>query len=910
MKIMKKMGVDFATIPTMKGLFVICVRLLLSLRYRIDVVGLEELKARLSGSKSGILFLANHAAEIDPPLVISLLWNPFKPHPVTMVDFFYKPVVRSLLQMVGALPVPTFDAHSNSYKKKQIEKTYSQIFSLLAKGENLLIYPSGGLKKQPEELIGGGSGIQTILSKMPECPVVLVKVTGLWGSRFSRALTGRSPDLFAAFLSSFKTLASNLIFFAPRRKLTVEFYVPSDFPSKASRLEINHYLEKWYNKEIEPLYLVSDRFWKKRMPEIKPKEMVVKLAEKAEGRESALEASVRPKILEELSRLSSRPVDQISDEMDLGSDLGLDSLDIAQMALLLKEEYAVIGLPLEALETVHDLIAFAAKEKKPEQIPQEERTFQAREQEKGRPEPAMADGATLMEAFLTSVGRMKGFTACGDQIQGFLSYGKIKRQMLVLREFVSRFPEEKIGVMLPASCMVNTLILALLFAKKVPVMINWTLGAKNLTAVRTQSGLVHTLSSFNFLNRLDNVDLSGVDDTFVLVEEMRFEIKPKDVLKGFFNSLLPKRMLLRRLGLDKMSGSEMAVLLYTSGTESTPKGVPLSHTNLLSDIRNGSTRVNLKPSDLLLGVLPPFHSFGFSVTGLFPLLAGLAVSYLPNPTDGRRIAQAIEEWQVTLISTAPTFLKNLLRVASAQQLRSLRIVVCGAEKMPPELEERLHALNPEAVLIEGYGITECGPVLTLNPQVGRKRGVGPPLPFVELKIVDPETKEPVSGDGLILARGPNIFSGYFEKSIPSPFIEIDGKVWYQTGDLGRVDEGYLVLTGRLKRFVKIGGEMISLGSIEETLIQGGKKKGWPLAEDRPCLAAVVREEPGKRAEIVLCSTFELSLEEANSLLKEEGLSNLSRVSKVRRISTIPLLGTGKIDYRTLLAKIEENPDHA
>jgi acyl-CoA synthetase (AMP-forming)/AMP-acid ligase II len=391
-----------------------------------------------------------------------------------------------------------------------------------------------------------------------------------------------------------------------------------------------------------------------------------------------------------------------------------------------------------------------------------------------------------------------------------------------------------------------------------------------------------------------------------LLEELRHNLTLFDRLKAFWRARKNTEQLLKLFGADQIKADQTAAILFTSGTESYPKGVPLSHRNLLTNQKGAYKVAQVHGDDVLLGALPAFHSFGFSVTGLFPLLAGLRVAYSPNPTDGRRLAQAIETWSITLLCLAPTFLKNVLRVSTEKQLRTLRLVVAGAEKTPAELYDRLGALNPKALLIEGYGITECAPILTLNRPDKPRRGVGAPLEDVEIKVVHPETLTPLTmgEQGLVLARGPNIFHGYLDQTLSNPFVEVEGKKWYQTGDLGSVDkEDYLTLSGRLKRFVKIGGEMVSLTAIEETLQQAGAKKGWILNPDLPSLAVCAQELEGKKSEIYLFTTFTTTADEVNQLLRSSGMSNIIKIRAVKKLPYIPLLGTGKIDYRSLSGKL-------
>jgi long-chain-fatty-acid--[acyl-carrier-protein] ligase len=872
---------------------------LLSLRYRIKVIGKKNLP-----QNSGILFLSNHTAEIDPVILLSTLWFPFKPHPVAIDYLFRKPFVRTLLHLVGAFRIASLDTSSNSYKRKAVEKTFHRIVEALDRKENLLIYPAGGLKSGPEEVIGGASGIARILEARPHSNIVLIRVTGLWGSSFSKALTGKTPDLGKAFLNGFKVILRNGLFFVPRRKVQIEIEpAPNDFPWGGSRLEINRYLEKWYNqKGPEPLNLVSFSCFKKEFPAIR---------EPAKEDQISLEGvptEVREGVIEEIAKLTRVPLDQIVPPSFLAQDLGLDSLDIAQLVVSIKERFGVQSLHSSDLKTVGSVMVFAAKLKK------------GREEENGpliqnghwrkennRPLTDYPEGTTIPEVFFKSCERMDGYLACVDQMAGEISYRRLKMGVLLLTETIRKLPGERIGIMMPASVVVNVMILGAMLAGKIPVMINWTLGERNLRSVAEQSQIQVTLSSWNFLDRLDNIELGDLDDQILFFEEVRRQFSLWNKFQAYYRSLFKSRYLLKILKADRLQRQDTAVILFTSGTESFPKGVPLTHENLLANQRGAYSLAKIESSDVLLGALPAFHSFGFSVTGLFPLLAGLKVAYSPNPTDGKRMAEAVERWEVTLLCLAPTFLKNLLRVATGKQLKSLRLVVAGAEKTAPEIYKILASLNNTTQLLEGYGITECAPILTLNLPDEPHVGVGVPLPGVEVMIVNPETYEPLplGQQGLILVRGPNVFPGYLDPKLPSPFVERGGERWYQTGDLGYLNpHSSLTLSGRLKRFVKIGWEMVSLTAIEETLLQSLPKKGWTLDPEMPHLAVCAREQEGKKGEIHLFTPLSITIDEVNHILRENGMSNIIKVRSIIKVPYIPLLGTGKIDYRRLSSKLD------
>ena len=258
---------------------------------------------------------------------------------------------------------------------------------------------------------------------------------------------------------------------------------------------------------------------------------------------------------------------------------------------------------------------------------------------------------------------------------------------------------------------------------------------------------------------------------------------------------------------------------------------------------------------------------------------------------------------------APFFLKGITQTATPEQLQTLRLLVLGAERVPESLWNTLRQFEDIEVL-EGYGITECSPIVTITPPGKPRCGVGQPLPGVSLCVVHHETHEilPQGTQGVILIKGPNVFGGYlqsrFTGKLASPFIKIQGERWYVSGDLGYLDaEGNLFLSGRLKRFVKIGGEMISLGAVEHTFLEAAQEKKWPLPEEGQALAVSAVEPAENKTKLFLFTSFPLSLDDANQTLREAGYSNLVRISGVIQVHEIPLLGTGKVNYRELEAQM-------
>jgi long-chain-fatty-acid--[acyl-carrier-protein] ligase len=325
----------------------------------------------------------------------------------------------------------------------------------------------------------------------------------------------------------------------------------------------------------------------------------------------------------------------------------------------------------------------------------------------------------------------------------------------------------------------------------------------------------------------------------------------------------------------------------------------LTHQNILSDMHAGAPFLGLLREDSILGFLPAFHSFGLTVTGLLPLLGGMRVVHHPDPTDASGLARKIAAYRPTLVMGTPTFMSYIIERAEPEELKSLRMIVVGAEKCPPALFERCAQVVPGVSLLEGYGITECSPVVSSNTIGANRPGtVGRPLPGVEVRAVDVESGAPVGLNqlGMLLVSGPTVFPGYLGYDGPSPFRELDGKRWYVTGDLAQIDaDGFIHFSGRLKRFLKAGGEMISLPALEEPFA-----RLYPPTSEGPRVAVEgVEMEEGRR--IVLFTTEPITLREANARLLEEGFRGVMRLDEVRQVDKIPVLGTGKTDYKVLRA---------
>lgn len=898
--------------PYLQRLFALFLRSLLWLRYKVTYKGLEHLKTASFPRSGGILFMPNHPSILVDPLVVSLpLYPHFTPRPLITEYLYFSPGVYQMMKWVNALPIPDFENCPNSVKRRRNEEVFQEVLERVDKGDNFIIYPAGRTKQTGLEIIGGASGVHTILSKT-QANVCLVRITGLWGSMFSRALTGKAPPLWKTLKRGVGMLLKNFIFFMPRRSITVEYVpAPADFPYEASRKEMNRWLERWYNhvpgvsdeKEEfkgEPFIRVSYSRWSEeylevnKPPPIQPTHFDIKLVPE----------SIKQKVYGFLSELSKRPVDELDSKLSLSEDLALDSLDAAEIIAFLEEKYDVRGVSPVDLTSVGTLLGIASGQIVPE------REFESKDfdektwfESKDRPMVQVPQGVTLPEVFIRSCKRMGNIPACADASSGVLSYKDLLLRVLLLADKFKSLPGDHVGVLLPASVGANVVILALQTAGKVPVMINWTVGRRHLKSVIDLSGIQQTLTSWSFINRLENADLTGIDEQLVFLEDLRYEIGLLDKIHAYLRSKKPTQVILRNFGIHRLSESDRAVLLFTSGTEKAPKGVPLSHGNLLSNQRGTMPMIRLNPDDVLLAMLPPFHSFGFTLTGLLPLLAGVKVVYSPNPTDGQRVAHDVGKWGASLVVGAPSFLRRVFQAASEEQLRRVRLVVSGAERSPPDLREMVQSMGNHVGYMEGYGVTECSPFVTAQCLDEGDVGVGRTGPDWEICVVDQETHEPmVKGErGLVLVKGPIVFEGYVtDQEVETPFVEVRGENWYNTGDLGFIDEkGCLNLAGRLKRFVKIGGEMISLAAIESALLEQAPKRGWVVSHEGPTIAVCAKESESHKTELHLFTISKSSVDDVNAALRASGFSNLARIQAVHEMEEIPVMGTGKTNYRAM-----------
>lgn len=856
---------------------------ILDLRYRIRVKGAAAVKQR--GSQ-GILFLPNHAALIDPVIVITHLHGKFGVRPLSLEDQIEQPVVSALANLLGVIRVPVLSGVDEG-SVKEVQRSIDLCIDALRRGENVLLYPAGRLMRHRLETLGGVSGAHHIISELPDIRVVLVRTTGLWGSSFGWA-SGRPPHLMQGLIGHLRQMLASGIFFMPRRAVQMDLVEPDDLPRHLDRPRFNAYLDTFYNYAAPPALYVPYSIWERggarELPE--PQSTHVSSVDDAP-------AATRNIVLAHLRDLTG--VAELNDAQELAGDLGLDSLTIADALLWLEGEFAVSVPGVEAVRTVGDLImaacGSAAAESADVQIAAPSAGWLS---SPGHRRVQIPEGQSIPQVFLAQARRNPVQVIATDLQQGSRTYRELITAILALRPKIAALPGQYVGIMLPASVAADTAFMATLFAGKTPVMINWTAGLRVVQLGLNLVGIQKILTSALLLRRLSTqgIGLTELGDRLVPLETLAGTIRWTEKLSAAIRARFSWR------SLEHVTASDTAVVLFTSGTESLPKAVPLSHLNLLTNIRDAVSSFNIFQDDRLLGFLPPFHSFGLTGTLLLPLLSGLKVVHHPNPNEVAAIGKIIEKYRVTILLSTPTFISNIVRASAGRDLTSIRLCVTGAEKCSREIYDAVRSTCPKATVLEGYGITECSPVVSVMREDDVQPGtIGKPLPSVIALVMDRDTRRPSKAGetGMLLLRGPSIFAGYLNYAGPSPFETFDGETWYRTGDLVKADEHQrLTFVGRLKRFVKIGGEMVSLPAIEEVLLHAYSQPD----DNGPCLAVLPTPDE-KHPELVLFSNRKLDRAQVNKTIQEAGLSGLHNIRIVRDIPQIPLLGTGKADYRAL-----------
>lgn len=536
---------------------------------------------------------------------------------------------------------------------------------------------------------------------------------------------------------------------------------------------------------------------------------------------------------------------------------------------------------------------------------------------------------TIARAWIDNAKRNLNNIAIIDTIAGAITYRKMLSLSLILSTFIkentqklnihtqrgSYAPKEEcVGILLPASFASSLLNLSVLIAQKVVVNLNFTAGEKALKAAIENAQISQIYTSKKFLEKLEskglklefdkNIHLIYIED---IIDNFKKQ-KAKIIRTMLMVSILPS-CILKVIFTPSKNNLAIAAILFSSGSEGAPKGIMLNNRNILSNIAQISDVLCTKNSDVMLSSLPPFHAFGLTVTTFLPLLEGIKSITFADPTDALGVAKAIAKNNVTIMCGTSTFLGIYARnkKLDALMFESLRIVVSGAEKLKNEVRNAFE-MKFKKTIFEGYGATETTPVASVNlpnrfdanywiiHRANKEGSVGMPLPGTAIRIVDPNTYENLktNEDGLILIGGHQVMVGYLNNKEKTDEVikEIDGIRWYNTGDKGHLDEeGFLYIVDRYSRFAKIGGEMISLGTLEEEIA-----KFINTDVVKFCAVALEDEKKGEQI-ILLIECNDEFFEGICEAIKNSNMPAILKPNRYFKVEKIPLLGSGKVDLK-------------
>ncbi|MCA9119063.1 MAG: MFS transporter [Planctomycetaceae bacterium] len=512
----------------------------------------------------------------------------------------------------------------------------------------------------------------------------------------------------------------------------------------------------------------------------------------------------------------------------------------------------------------------------------------------------------LVETFIRRCKKRCCKVKVADSMGGQLSGGQLLIRTLVLRRLLRRHvlqqDEQHVGLLLPPSLGGVVANMALSCDRRTTVNLNYTVSSEVLNACIAHAGIKHVLTSRKFMEKM-NFDLNT---EIVYLEDFKDKPTAGDkLLSAIAAYLVPAKLLAKLLGAHKSQGNDVLTVIFTSGSTGTPKGVMLTHANIASQVDAIEQVASLTHRDVFIGTLPFFHSLGFTVTLWAAMTLDLKAAYHFSPLDAKQVGKLCKQHGGTLLLSTPTFLRGYLRRCEPDELKSLEVIVTGAEKLPKDVADKFEqrfGVRP----VEGYGTTELSPLVSVNVPPSRSTGivtdckegtVGQPVPGVSAKIVDLDSGEELGANtpGMLMITGPNVMKGYLGREDLTADVIKDG--WYVTGDVAVIDDdGFIKITGRESRFSKIGGEMVPHIKIEEELNE-------LLNADEQLLAAVTAVPDAKKGErlIVIHTTLNLSVDELRKGLSERGLPNIfiPGGDSFLEVESLPVLGTGKLDLKAV-----------
>ena len=524
--------------------------------------------------------------------------------------------------------------------------------------------------------------------------------------------------------------------------------------------------------------------------------------------------------------------------------------------------------------------------------------------------PATLDPVHI--AWLKNAKKTKTAFAVAD-IEGVeISHKRFLTGVLLFSKKIAIYsPEQNVGLLLPSSGGGAIASMAILALGKTIVNLNFTAGKKALKSAAEQAEVKSIYTSRKFLDKMAergmNLESFFPNSKLFMLEDIKEEISTLTRLGTLLKATLMPTNLIRKSYFKEVSMNDTAAILFSSGSEGSPKGVELSHSNIAANAKQAAIELGAISTDVIMSTLPTFHAFGFAITTLMPLSEGIPIVCHADPKDVATISSGIKKYSGTILVGTPTFLRmyTISKKVTTESMQSLRLVVAGAEKLRSEVREGFESKFNMPVY-EGYGTTETSPGASVNlpdipanssnPEKLRNRPgtVGRAFSGTEFRIVDPDSLDPIANgeDGLILIGGPQIMKGYLK--MPEKTAEvieiIDGFRWYRTGDKGHLDkDGFLTIVDRYSRFAKIGGEMISLTTVEEEILDACNDKDLEIA-------ATCLPDQRKGEKIVLLATTDIDKVALKKILSDAKINPLYHPSNVLNVDEIPKLGSGKTDF--------------
>ncbi len=472
-----------------------------------------------------------------------------------------------------------------------------------------------------------------------------------------------------------------------------------------------------------------------------------------------------------------------------------------------------------------------------------------------------------------------------DQDRKPLTYTGLIRAAFVLGRKIAAMtePKERVGVLLPSSSGVVVTFYGLHAFGRVPVMLNFTSGPRNLKLAVEAAGVKRILTARRFIENGKLEDLVAELEKFaeiVWLDDIRASIGLQDKLYGLAAGIAP------RLFRTRTQPQDNGVILFTSGSFGVPKGVVLTQANLVSNVAQVAQHIDLDPAWVMFNPLPTFHCFGLTGGVLLPILTGMKAFMFPSPLLTKQIPPLLREVNVSILLATDTFLNQYARAGEPDDFASLQFIVCGAEKVREETHHLFNTRFGGVPVLEGYGATEAAPVVAVNqPQDNRRGTVGKLLPGMEWRL---EPVEGIPAGGRLFLRGPNVMAGYLKDGDPDDLEALpDG--WHDTGDIVDVDDdGFVRILGRAKRFAKIGGEMVSL-----TAVESFAEAVWP--DGRHAVVSVPDAKKGERL-VLITDRSDAEVASLAAWARSHGAPELAVPKKILKVPQVPVLGTGKTDY--------------